>query len=62
MPRLAKLRNELKPGFTSLIWSSLTIDAFIQQAEKVRPSPAENSRETVFIIPINPCKAVKAGV
>ena len=37
MPRLAKLRAQLQPGFTSLIWSSLTTDSFIQQAEKVCP-------------------------
>lgn len=39
MPRLAKLREQIHPGFSSLIWSSLTIDSFTQQAEKVSATP-----------------------
>jgi len=33
--RLVTLRKSLQPGFTPLVWTSLTISAFLQQAEKV---------------------------
>ena len=36
MSRLAALRACLQPGFTPLVWASLTIPAFVQAAEKVR--------------------------
>ena len=34
--RLGALRQGLQSGFTPLVWTSLTISTFVQQAEKVR--------------------------
>ena len=54
MSRLAALRACLHPGFTPLVWASLTIPNFVQAAEKVRcGSCPVQSRHCVSCLPPN---------
>lgn len=42
---LAHLRAALQPGFSPLIWTSLTIPDFLQAAERVRCCPHTHNQE-----------------